>query len=300
MEKYLIINADDFGMCHSANTAVIDLLQKGAITSSTIMAPCAWSKEAAVFAAAHPEFAIGLHITTTCEWDNYRWAPVSGGNNSTLVDSEGFMWHESDEFAEHADLNEVRAEINAQYDRLARFGFTPSHFDNHMGTLYGVETGRFELLYLTLEECARHGGMPFRIPTKFTDEQFSNTMLDIKVPREKVTGLLTQVKESAEAAGIAVLDYLMPGDWNGPQCESFENFRTYLFEKYRNLPEGITETYIHPSAESDELKAICNSWKRRVWEYELFKDPHTKEYIESLGIKLINYRDLKKLRMGCR
>ena len=48
MERYLIINADDFGMCHSANLAVMDLLKKGGITSATIMAPCPWAKEAAV------------------------------------------------------------------------------------------------------------------------------------------------------------------------------------------------------------------------------------------------------------
>ena len=39
MDKYLIINADDFGMCRAANLAVMDLLKSGSITSSTIMAP---------------------------------------------------------------------------------------------------------------------------------------------------------------------------------------------------------------------------------------------------------------------
>ena len=45
MDKYLIINADDFGMCRSANLAVMDLLKSGSITSSTIMAPCAWASD---------------------------------------------------------------------------------------------------------------------------------------------------------------------------------------------------------------------------------------------------------------
>ena len=35
---------------------------------------------------------------------------------------------------------------------------------------------------------------------------------------------------NANAAGVAILDYLMPGDWNGPQSESYENFREYIFE----------------------------------------------------------------------
>lgn len=297
MSRYLIINADDFGMCRSANLAVIDLFKKGGITSATIMAPCPWAKEAAVWAAANPEYAVGLHLTTTSEWGNYRWAPIAD-NVPSLKDEEGFMWHESDQFETHASLEDVRKEINAQYDRLHQFGFNPSHFDNHMGSLYGVATGRFELLSLTIEECAKHGGMPFRFPSKFTDEQFSNEMLDINVPKEVVMGLIEPMIKGAAQAGVAILDYLMPGDWNGPQSESYENFREYIFEKYRAFPDGIIETYIHPVIESDEIKGICGSWQRRNWEYKLFSDPKTLEFIKSQNIELINYRDLKKMRFG--
>lgn len=297
MKRYLIINADDFGMCRSANLAVYDLFEKGGITSATIMAPCPWAKEAAVWAANHPEYAVGLHLTTTAEWGNYRWAPIAE-NVPSLKDEEGFMWHESDQFEEHARLEDVRKEINAQYDRLAQYGFTPSHFDNHMGSLYGVATGRFELLSLTIEECAKHGGMPFRFPSKFTDEQFGNETLDINVPKETVEALIEPMVQGAKAAGVAILDYLMPGDWNGPQSESYENFREYIFEKYRSFPEGIIETYIHPVLESDEIKGICGSWQRRNWEYKLFSDPKTPEFIKAQNIELINYRDLKKMRFG--
>jgi len=297
MKRYLIINADDFGMCRSANLAVYDLFEKGGITSATIMAPCPWAKEAAVWAAAHPEYAVGLHLTTTAEWGNYRWTPVAE-NVPSLRDEEGFMWHESDQFEQHAELEDVRKEICAQYDRLAQYGFKPSHFDNHMGSLYGVATGRFELLSLTIEECAKHGGMPFRFPSKFTDEQFGNKMLDINVPKEAVTALIEPMVQGANAAGVAILDYLMPGDWNGPQSESYENFREYIFEKYRAFPEGIIETYIHPVIETEEIKGICGSWQRRNWEYKLFSDPKTLEFIKSQNIELINYRDLKKMRFG--
>ena len=77
MERYVIINADDFGMCRSANLAVFDLFKKGGITSATIMTPCSWAPEAAAFARDNPEFAIGIHLTFTSEWSKYRWAPVN-------------------------------------------------------------------------------------------------------------------------------------------------------------------------------------------------------------------------------
>ena len=103
MDKYLIINADDFGMCRAANLAVMDLLKSGSITSSTIMAPCPWAYEACQFAKKNPQFAIGVHLTFTSEWATYRWSPVGTSNTDSLRDELGFMHPESIDVEKHAD-----------------------------------------------------------------------------------------------------------------------------------------------------------------------------------------------------
>ncbi|MGN0527340.1 MAG: polysaccharide deacetylase family protein [Acutalibacteraceae bacterium] len=296
MDKYLIINADDFGMCHSANLAVMDLFKKGGITSATIMTPCNWAKEAGVWAAQHPEYAVGVHLTFTSEWKNFRWAPVTG-NKASLTDDEGFMYYESDEFEKNCDLDEVVAEIKAQVARFKSFGCEPSHLDNHMGSLYGIETGRFEILQETLDTCGEYG-LPFRFPGTYTEEMFGNDTLDIKIEPALVKQMFTGILNYAEDCGVAMPDFLIPGEWNGPQNDSYENYKEYIYELYKTFPDGITETYIHPALESDELKGISGAWRRRVWEYKLFSDPQTLQHIESLGIKLINYRDLQKMKMG--
>jgi hypothetical protein len=38
-----------------------------------------------------------------------------------------------------------------------------SHFDSHMGSIYGIQTGRFELLAVALAFAYQHG-LPFRLP----------------------------------------------------------------------------------------------------------------------------------------
>ena len=295
MDKYLIINADDFGMCHAHNVATMDLLKSGGITSATIMTPCAWALEAAQFAKENPQFAIGVHLTTTSEWSRYRWAPVNTSNTDSLRDEQGYFYHESDEFEKAADINEVAGEIIAQIEKMRKLGVEPSHADNHMGSLYGIETGRFELLAATIEAVGKYG-LPFRFPTKITDAMFDNAMLDIKVPKETVEQLFAKFEQLGKAHKVALLDYLMPGDWNGPQAESYDNFREYIYELYRSFEPGVTETYIHPAVECEEIKNITGTWNRRVWEYKLFSDPKTKQHIDSLGINLINYRDLKAMR----
>ena len=300
MSKYLIINADDFGSFRGANLAIFDLLKDpdSPLTSSTIMAPCPWAPEAVRFAKENPELCIGVHWTFTNEWSTYRWGPVAHQNTESLRDEFGYMHHESDEFEKHADLDEVYAEAKAQIELLKKLGLEPSHLDNHMGSIYGVATGRFELLNVAFRLAAEYG-LPFRFPANLADEQFNNSMLDIQVDKKVVLGLLDKVVAAAEQSGTAIPDYLIPNEWSGPQNDSYDNFKEYIYELYKTFPDGaVTETYMHPCLPTEDLKGASGAWHRRVWEYELLKDPQTKQHIESLGLKLIDYRDLKKMKSG--
>src|SRR5262245_3438266 len=76
--KLLLINADDFGMCHAENVATIEGLESGAFCSTTVMMPCPWVEEAIDFARRAPAADIGVHVTHTSEWDRYKWTALSG------------------------------------------------------------------------------------------------------------------------------------------------------------------------------------------------------------------------------
>ena len=294
MEKYLIINADDFGMCAAHNIATKELLLSGAVTSATVMAPCPFARDAVEFAVKNPELSVGVHLTTTSEWGDYKWGPLSKGSSS-LTDEKGNFYRSSSEFAESANPREVEAELISQIEALVSMGLEPSHVDNHMGSLYGITNGDFTLLTLAIKIAGKYG-LPFRFPRRVTENSFKNGTLDIKIPESIVRGLLDSFAAFTDAEGVPTPDYLIPGDWQGEQDKSYESYKEYIFELYRTFDHGITETYIHPAVECEEIKAITPLWHRRVWEYRLFSDPKTQEFIKSLGIKLISYKELARIK----
>ena len=289
--RYLIVNADDFGMCEAANDAVISLFEAGRLFSSTIMFPCGASERAARFAASHPEYAVGVHLTLTSEWKTHRWAPLTKG--ASLRDPEGFMWPRTEDVERHAKFSEIEEEIEAQYQKALSFGMVPSHVDNHMGTLYGNRTGRFGLLVLVLRWAGKKG-LPYRLYTK-TDRAM--------VPRGtpplvyKLSAVFTSLL--ARRYHVTLPDYLLFPDWTRELSEGgFERYREEILRQWASIPEGVTETFLHPALETDELKAITPNWFQRVWEYNLMNDPETHVFLSSRGVKLISYRDLQTLKKG--
>lgn len=291
MPKYLIVNADDYGMCKAANAAVAELFEGGFLKSSTIMMPCPAAEEAVKFSNDHPEYAIGIHLTMTSEWGKYRWKPLTNGK--TLIDEEGYMWHESDQVEKNASYADLEAEIRAQIDLAHSMGMKPSHVDNHMGSLYGHYTGRFGLSKLALRVCGDYG-YAYRLYTaadKRICPKGTPYFLYAAVP------LLS--KHWGKKYNVVIPDYLLFPDWNNEMRESYEKYRETILKIWTDIPEkGVTETFIHPSVETDELKGITARWQDRVWEYQLMKDPYTHKYLKDHDVELISYRELIKMKGG--
>ncbi len=289
--KYLIVNADDFGMCEAANDAVIALFRAGRLFSSTIMFPCPACEKAARFAAEHPEYAIGVHLTLTSEWDTYRWAPLTEG--ASLRDPDGFMWPHTEDVERNAAYDDIEAEIEAQYQKALSFGMHPSHIDNHMGTLYGNRTGRFGLLVLILRWAGKKQ-LPYRL---YTHTCKTMTPRGTPWPVYKMSGILTSLL--AKRYRVTLPDYLLFPDWTRELSEGgYEHYRKEILRQWTSIPDGVTETFLHPALETDELKSITRNWFQRVWEYDLMNDPATHEYLAANGVKMISYRDLVKIKNG--
>ena len=290
MAKYLIVNADDYGLCASANEAVEELFDAGRLHSSTVMMTCRAAEPAVRFAIDHPQYAVGVHLTLTSEWPRYRWKPLTDGK--TLVDPEGYMWPSSKEVEKHADMREIESEIRAQVDRAHSLGMHPSHLDNHMGSLYGHKTGRFSLLKTTLRVCGDYG-YAFRM-FRATDPR----LCPRGVPYAVFRCLPLLSRKWSGRYGVILPDYLIFPDWTSDLKRSYEHYRETILHIWTNIPDGISETFVHPCVESDEIKEFIGAWRNRVWEYQLMRDPATHLYLADHGVQMISFRDLVAMRTG--
>src|SRR5215203_5789146 len=144
--KLLIVHADDLGMTHSVNIATIKAFESGLVNSGSIMVPCPWLSEIATYARANPQADLGLHLTLTSEWTQFRWGPVSSRDRvASLLDKDGYFRLTESEAAASADPKQVELEIVAQIEKARALGIQPTHLDSHMGTLYQNKT-LFEVL----------------------------------------------------------------------------------------------------------------------------------------------------------
>lgn len=272
IDKLLIINCDDVGMCHSSNIAVIEGMEKGLISSGTIMTPCPWFNEIAAYSRSHPEKDFGVHLTHTAEWKFYRWGSVAPRDMvNGLYDSTGYLWSGVEQVYAHATPAEALTEGRAQIRKALDAGIPVTHIDSHMGTMqYSPE---FLKVYIQL---AIEFNLPLRMAAQSTMESF---------------GFPDMRKQFADM-GLVFTDYFVYDE-----LKNYKDVKAFWTNIIKTLKPGVTELFIHAAKETDELKAITNSWKTRIQEADVFtNDADIKKLIAAENIKVIGYRPLMELQ----
>jgi predicted glycoside hydrolase/deacetylase ChbG (UPF0249 family) len=105
VDKYLIINADDFGASAGINRGILECHARGVVTSTSLMVTGRAVREAVAMSRDHPALAVGLH------WD------VCGEDEREFdLDDPG------------AVRDEFRRQLDAFQGLLGRL---PTHVDSH-------------------------------------------------------------------------------------------------------------------------------------------------------------------------
>ncbi|WP_160039480.1 polysaccharide deacetylase family protein [Paenibacillus sp. USDA918EY] len=280
MGKKLILNCDDFGQSPALNRAIMALLEEKKVSSATIMTVAPGFEEAAAWTAKRRQSNVGLHLTMTSEFEALRWRSLTG--DPSLHDDSGYQYRTVKEFEQGAATRAVMKEIDAQYELARKAGIVVSHADNHMGSLYGMETGR-SLLPQTLWKVSR-----WKLPMRFfrhidKEDPLLGSLKDIERPVAQVVAL-------ADTFGVPIPDYLLSHPFGVEDGETYDSFKQSMIAKLYRLPEGVCETYIHPGVPDPWMQEHIPNYEKRVWEYRLPFDDDFAYALRDADVELTDYR----------
>lgn len=138
-ERFVIVNADDFGQSRGVTRGVIQAYEQGILTSASLMVRWPAAEEAAEYARQNPRLGVGLHLDFG-EWifRDLAWAP---------------LYRVIDESNSQAVSDEIRRQLES-FERLA--GRHPTHIDSHQ------HAHRKPPLSLILPQLVEHLNIPIR------------------------------------------------------------------------------------------------------------------------------------------
>jgi len=274
--RLIVIHADDLGMAHSVNRATFEALEKGWITSASMLVPCPWFPEAARWARAHPEADLGIHLALNSEWTGFRWGPVSGASAvPSLLDADGYLPLVEPTVVQQAKPAEVERELRAQIDRARAAGVRLTHLDSHMGTLFGSPAlfnvyrrlGAAYDLPLLLERLGERGGDPSGF-----------------APGAQADALVDRV--------VSIEPGASPAGWPA------------AYEKMlAPLPPGVYELIVHLAHDDDEMRGATSdhpdwgaAWRQS--DFDLVRSAWFQGFLRSHGFVPVKWSELVSMSKG--
>lgn len=260
-DRLLIVSCDGLGSSRAANVGVYDALRRGVATSASLMVPCPWARDAA---AGYRGEDVGVQLTLNAPWETYRWGPITYA--PSLLDGDGGFPRTVEDTWDHADIEEVRRECRAQVERAILWGFDVSHLDSHLAALQ-LRPEFFDV-YL---ELAVEFGLPVRMGSS---------------GGERLVGFPYRALAAAE--GVVFPDHLVLAPVGA---------RAAVERALFDLRPGVTEVFLHPAVDTDELRASHPDWAGRVEDHALCcDDPSLPDLVDRAGATLLGFRELRDLQ----
>jgi chitin disaccharide deacetylase len=272
--RLLVLHADDLGMSHSVNRATFEALEKGWVTSASILVPCPWFPEAAAFARTHSQADLGIHLALNSEWTTLRWGPVSPSDQvPTLLDEHGFLRLDTPQVTAQAKPAEVERELRAQVERARAAGVRLSHLDSHMGALFGSED--FLNVYCRV-------GADYGLPVL------------LERTGERAAAFPEAAKESLVDRVLGIDPGVTAAGWRAAYEKMLEP-----------LPPGVYELIVHLAYDDDEMRGATAdhpdwgaAWRQQ--DLDLVKSPEFRSFLDKQGFIRVGWGDLAKAMVSGR
>jgi predicted glycoside hydrolase/deacetylase ChbG (UPF0249 family) len=263
--RLLLVNADDFGMCHAVNEAIIRSLEEGIVGSCSVMVPCPWALQALAWLQEAPDVSFGVHLTSISEQPTYRWGPLTCRKEvPSLVDEAGYFYSESriEQFLGQVDVPELEREYRAQIEQVLDTGLQPTHLDSHCA----IHVRREDVFEMTFALACEYG-----------------------VP---VRAYYRPYIEKLRRRGYPANDHDLMDSYDLDTVDKATRYARML----RALPVGLSEWAVHPGVGNAELRAVePSSWLVRQTDLDFVVSQEAQAILGEEGIILVDYRAVRAL-----
>lgn len=245
--RKLIINADDFGLTEGVNRSITELADRGALTSTTLMATGDAFDHAVQAACTRNHLGVGCHVVLV---DGNPAAPPA--QIGSLLAEKGSFRPTLGQFVRDLLLrrireDEIEAEAIAQIQRLQHAGLTVTHLDTHK------HTHMFPLVLQPLLRAAEHCGIaavrnPFEPEwaTRATPRAPAMRRLEVRALRTQRAAFRRLVRQAGLATPDGAIGVLATGTLDA----------TTLTRLTEAMPVGIWELVCHPGYNDQALSQV--------------------------------------------
>jgi chitin disaccharide deacetylase len=256
MAKYLIVNADDYGIAASVSHGIRESHQRGIVTSTTVMIGMDNAAEAVQQALKEtPDLALGLHVAVAGK----AIKPVLPPDQIPSLLRPDRLFYDHPAWGEQAasfNPDEMIREIHAQFERFVAVAKQlPTHLDSHYHATY---------YHPASVEAMRSLALKHNLPMRHDRGVGASILEGIQHP-----------------VSFYELEHHQPIE--------------VLLRFLQTLPDGeIVELCCHPGYSNDTLFEI-DSWTTvREIEIAYLIDPRVQAVIASEQITLCNFDVFKK------
>ncbi len=265
--KYLIVNADDFGMSKGINEGIVKAVREGIVTSVSVLAAGGAFDDAVRLARANGIGDVGAHLSIT-EIPNLALGKDAKSLELFLAEFIFGRMREDD----------LRREFKAQIDRIRKAGFEITHLDSHEHIHL---LPRMLRIFIGL---ARECSIPaIRL---LREEKVIGPLTPGKAYRLFLSRNFTKEGERVmRNSGLFSPDHLLGFIDSGRLSEEL------LVKMLGSLEEGATELVAHPGFLDPQ---VLDDYRWHVnCEYELYAlvSRRVRQAVEENNIKLISYKE---------
>ena len=280
MGKYLIINADDFGLTGEVTSGIIDVFKSGVVTSTSVLINELIYEKISFNKSDCSNLGIGLHLNLT-----QGRSILPAVDVSSLMSFDGYFMKPEQLLAKPEKIHpaQVEKEWRAQLAAFRAVFGVPDHLDSHH------HIHLFPSLFNIFCQLAVELSLPVRFPVQVENIPAINIL-----PFSFADGIElhnSQWREEQSLLNLIKLSY--PDHFMDNFFYLYKDQPEIIQQIITAFPEGISELMCHPGYTSTRLSQISTYTTRREEELVVLKRKSTRAILKNAGIDLIRFSDLR-------